>query len=89
MMLLRQCILECGALFNDIYLINAIFISLPFTAEWKEVKQSLFSQGSKITLDLEIIELNATYNRMMNDKDLKKQEKMMIIEQLALWSKLN
>ena len=88
-MLLRQCILECGALFNDIYLINAIFISLPFTAEWKEVKQSLFSQGSKITLDLEIIELNATYNRLMNDKDLKKQEKMMIIEQLALWSKLN
>jgi len=80
MMLLRQCILECGALFNDIYLVNAICISLPFTAEWKEVKQSLFSQDLKLTLDLAIIELNATYNRLINNKDLEKQEKKMIIE---------
>ena len=71
-MLLRQCILECSVPFNDIYFVNAICISLPFTVEWKEVKRSLFSQGSKLILDLAIMELNATYDRLINDKDLEK-----------------
>ena len=64
--------MECSVPFNDIYLVNAICISLPFTVEWKEVKWLLFSQGSKLTLDLAIMELNATYDRLINDKDLEK-----------------
>ena len=35
------------------------------------------------------MELNATYDRLMNDKNLEKQEKKMTMEQLALWSKSN
>jgi len=55
--------------------------------EWKKVKQSLFSQKSKLTLDIVVMELNATFDRLMNNKKLEKREKKVTMEQLALLSK--
>ena len=55
--------------------------------EWKKVKQSLFSQKSKLTLDIAVMELNATFDRLINNKKLEKREKKVTMEQLALLSK--
>ncbi|KAF9439626.1 hypothetical protein P691DRAFT_769269 [Macrolepiota fuliginosa MF-IS2] len=70
MISLQQHILDCGTQFKEIYFINAILISLPFTNKWKNVRQSLFSHGSKLTLDMTIGKLTSVYDHDMNDKEL-------------------
>jgi len=52
--------------------------------EWKKVKWSLFSQGSKLTLNVAVMKLNAMFDRLINDNEL---EKKATIKQLALLSK--
>jgi len=48
--------------------------------EWKKVKQSLFSQRSKLTLDIAVMELNAIFDRLINNKKLEKREKKVTME---------
>lgn len=48
----------------------------------------MFSQESKLTLDIVIMELNAMFDKLINNKKLEKRKKKVIMEQLVLLSKL-
>ena len=53
---------------NDRTFINALFMSLPQTAEWRSLRNSLYRKGTLLTLNEAMNELNAEYDRIVQDR---------------------
>ncbi|KAJ3561473.1 hypothetical protein NP233_g10170 [Leucocoprinus birnbaumii] len=75
MLELRQRILDCGEEIGDRLLIQAIFMALPHTTDWRLLRASMFRRGSDLTLNEVITELNAEYDRLQQDKTVEERGK--------------
>ncbi|KAJ3569220.1 hypothetical protein NP233_g5191 [Leucocoprinus birnbaumii] len=75
MLELRQRILDCGEDIGDRMLIQAIFMALPHTTDWRILRASMFRRGSELTLNEVITELNAEYDRVQQDKTVDEKGK--------------
>ena len=63
MLELRPCIIEM----NDRTFINVLFMSLPQSSEWRASQNTLYCKGTTLSLNDVITELNAEFNRIVQE----------------------
>jgi len=62
MLELYQCIIKCREEMNDRTFINALFMSLPQSLEWRALQNTLYHKGTLLTLNNVITELNTEFD---------------------------